>query len=149
MGDLSCAEISFCLELPPALPREPTDCPFLCLRCLSVSSLCNLMRIDLLEGLISSEVCDFERELRRPDPALAFSPRSWSDSDSLDRPEDEDPDENTGRLAIALPLPIFMVSLGVVPPLFFSLEAAFRSLLRFAPKSLRKGSRGEKLPSSS
>lgn len=150
VGDLSCAEMSFGFELPPAPPRELPDWLFFCLRCRRDSSLCSLMRMDLLDGLISSELCGgFAREFRRPDPLLFPMTRSWSDSDSLERPEDDEPDDITGRADMALPRPMLMVSLGSEPSLLFSFAAAVGGCFRYAPKIRRSGSREEKLPSSS
>lgn len=106
------------------------------------------MRIDLLDGLISSALCALDDRVCRPPDAVARpSFRSCSDSDSLERPEEEEPDENMGRAAIALPLPILIVSLGVEPSLAFSSELDLRASLRRVPKSFRRGSRGEKWPS--
>lgn len=150
VGDLRWAEMSFCLEPPPVLPAEVLDAPFLCLRCRSVSSLCSLIRIDLRDGLISSVLCVLDdRDCRPPDAAALPLSRSCSDSDSLERPEEEEPDENMGRATMALPLPMLIISLGAEPSLAFSSELDLRASLRRVPKSFRIGRRGEKWPSES
>lgn len=103
--------------------------------------------MDRLDGLISSVVCiDLALECRRPDQPLSPSLRSWSDSDSLERPEDVELDDLTGRVAMTDPRPIFMVSIVCDPSLFSSVGSFLEPVLD-APKSLLNWCQGAKLPS--
>lgn len=106
--------------------------------------------MDRLEGLISSELC---RALDRE--CLLLDSLSISDSDSLERPDVDEPDEGMGRVVMALPRPMLIVSARVKFALFssaaFSCIAAanFRGSAWYAPKSLLNCSQGAKCPCSS
>lgn len=61
--------------------------------------------MDRLEGLISSELC---RDLDRG--CLLLDSLSISDSDSLESPDVEEPDDGIGRVVMAFPRPMLIVS---------------------------------------
>lgn len=150
VGDLRCADMSFCSGLPVAPRRELVDCPFLCLRCRRDSSLCSLILMDRREGLISSELC---KDLARG--GLLLESLSISDSDSLESPDVEEPEDGAGRVVMAFPLPMLIVSprveLGRSSNAAFSCIAAaiLRGSAWYAPKSLLNCSQGAKCPCSS
>lgn len=99
VGDLRVAgEISLPAIAPDPLLCVLVDCAFRCFRCRTLSSLWSLILIERLAGAISSEACsDFERVCRaeadNDDCSVSLMDRSRSDSDSEDRPDEEEFDE--------------------------------------------------------